>query len=157
MISSDVNALDDIEIDLPDFTDEPTLEANALVDNNEDEVEESPRSAGNGSDSRAADDTLVRLDTAEPTGESTVDDEPHEEIVKDVTRNFGVVSGDGSITSDTDDESEKWDEAATKLDLAQAYLNMGDKAGARSIIDEVMKEGSPAQRDQAAELQAQIG
>ena len=53
-------------------------------------------------------------------------------------------------------QTEQWDEAATKLDLAQAYLNMGDKAGARSIIDEVLKEGSPAQKNQAAELAAQI-
>ena len=52
---------------------------------------------------------------------------------------------------------ETWDEAATKLDLAQAYLNMGDKAGARSIIDEVIKDGSPAQKNQAAELEAQLG
>ena len=69
-----------------------------------------------------------------------------------------------SLDSDSDTENagedeaetEQWDEAATKLDLAQAYLNMGDKAGARSIIDEVLKEGSPAQKDQAAELAAQI-
>ena len=67
------------------------------------------------------------------------------------------MTGGGSISSDAEAEAEKWDEAATKLDLAQAYLNMGDKAGARSIIDEVLKEGSPAQKSQAAELQAQIG
>ena len=84
----------------------------------------------------------------------------------DVTRNFGVVTGgsnqperlpinDGEEDANTDNG--KWDEAATKLDLAQAYLNMGDKAGARSIIDEVMKEGNPAQKDQAAELEAQLG
>jgi FimV-like protein len=34
---------------------------------------------------------------------------------------------------------------------------MGDKAGARSIIDEVIKDGSPAQKNQAAELEAQLG
>ena len=38
-------------------------------------------------------------------------------------------------------------------------INMGDKAGARSILEEVIKEGSPsqAQRDQAAELEAKLG
>jgi len=54
------------------------------------------------------------------------------------------------------DEQEKWDDAATKLDLAKAYIDMGDKAGARSIIDEVLKEGNPAQRRQAGELAAQL-
>ena len=63
---------------------------------------------------------------------------------------------ESAVSADEEDDTEKWDEAATKLDLAQAYLNMGDKAGARSIIDEVMKEGSPAQKNQAAELAAQI-
>jgi pilus assembly protein FimV len=50
----------------------------------------------------------------------------------------------------------QYNEADTKLDLARAYLDMGDKVGARSIIDEVMREGNPAQRDQAAELAAQL-
>lgn len=50
----------------------------------------------------------------------------------------------------------QYNEAETKLDLARAYLDMGDKIGARSIIDEVMREGDPAQRDQAAELASQL-
>ncbi|HSH43731.1 MAG TPA: FimV/HubP family polar landmark protein [Arenicellales bacterium] len=50
----------------------------------------------------------------------------------------------------------QYNEAETKLDLARAYLDMGDKVGARSIIDEVMREGDPAQRDQAAALAAQL-
>lgn len=48
------------------------------------------------------------------------------------------------------------DEAATKLDLAKAYLDMGDAEGAKSILDEVLVEGSEVQRKQAAELAAQI-
>ncbi|MDJ0956308.1 MAG: FimV/HubP family polar landmark protein [Arenicellales bacterium] len=68
------------------------------------------------------------------------------------------LDSDSDIENAGDDaeQTEQWDEAATKLDLAQAYLNMGDKAGARSIIDEVLKEGSPDQKNQAAELAAQI-
>ena len=58
-------------------------------------------------------------------------------------------------TSD-DSSSRQWDEAANKLDLARNYLDMGDKAGARSIIDEVMREGDPSQRDQAAELASRL-
>jgi len=50
----------------------------------------------------------------------------------------------------------QYDEADTKLDLARAYLDMGDKIGARSIIDEVMREGDPSQRDQAAALASQL-
>ncbi len=40
----------------------------------------------------------------------------------------------------------------TKLDLARAYLDMGDADGARSMLDEVMKEGSQMQQDTARRL-----
>jgi len=52
--------------------------------------------------------------------------------------------------------SGQWDETATKLDLAKAYIDMGDAEGARSILQEVMTEGSDAQKKQAQELSAQI-
>jgi len=51
---------------------------------------------------------------------------------------------------------EQWDETATKLDLAKAYIDMGDAEGARSILDEVLAEGNDQQKKQAAELAAQI-
>jgi pilus assembly protein FimV len=49
-----------------------------------------------------------------------------------------------------------WDETATKLDLAKAYIDMGDADGARSILNEVMAEGTELQKKQARELTAQI-
>lgn len=54
-------------------------------------------------------------------------------------------------------DSPQWDETATKLDLARAYVDMGDSEGARSILDEVMAEGNDQQKKQAKELAAQIG
>lgn len=53
--------------------------------------------------------------------------------------------------------SAQWDETATKLDLAKAYIDMGDAEGARSILDEVMSEGNTSQKQQAKELAAQLG
>jgi pilus assembly protein FimV len=43
-------------------------------------------------------------------------------------------------------------EVGTKLDLARAYVDMGDPAGARSILDEVLDEGDEAQKQQAQKL-----
>jgi pilus assembly protein FimV len=40
----------------------------------------------------------------------------------------------------------------TKLDLARAYLDMGDEEGARAMLDEVLKEGSQMQKDVATGL-----
>jgi pilus assembly protein FimV len=44
------------------------------------------------------------------------------------------------------------DEMQTKLDLAQAYMDMGDSEGARNLLGEVMAEGAAAQKDQAREM-----
>jgi pilus assembly protein FimV len=51
----------------------------------------------------------------------------------------------------------KWQEVATKLDLAKAYEEMGDKDGARELLNEVMKDGDAAQRAQAQQVLAKIG
>lgn len=44
------------------------------------------------------------------------------------------------------------DAAATKLELARAYLDMGDVDGARGMLEEVTGEGNPAQRAEARSL-----
>jgi pilus assembly protein FimV len=51
-----------------------------------------------------------------------------------------------------DAESSTMSEVGTKLDLARAYIDMGDPEGARSILEEVLKEGNPGQRKQAEKL-----
>ncbi len=54
------------------------------------------------------------------------------------------------------DES-RWQEAATKLDLAKAYMEMGDREGAREILQEVLGEGSDQQQDEAKSMLAELG
>lgn len=49
------------------------------------------------------------------------------------------------------------DEAATKLDLARAYIDMGDSEGAKDILSEVLGEGNDEQRKEANELLGRIG
>ncbi|VAW80244.1 hypothetical protein MNBD_GAMMA14-2050, partial [hydrothermal vent metagenome] len=56
--------------------------------------------------------------------------------------------GDGELTD--------MDEVSTKLDLARAYIDMGDPDGARSILDEVIEEGSDDQKDEARGIMEQI-
>jgi pilus assembly protein FimV len=43
-------------------------------------------------------------------------------------------------------------EVGTKLDLARAYMDMGDPEGARSILSEVLLEGSVSQKQEARRL-----
>ena len=49
------------------------------------------------------------------------------------------------------------DETATKLDLARAYIDMGDSEGARDILSEVMNEGNDGQQQEAKELMEKLG
>jgi len=43
-------------------------------------------------------------------------------------------------------------EVGTKLDLARAYMDMGDPDGARNILEEVLTEGSSTQKQEAQRL-----
>ena len=46
----------------------------------------------------------------------------------------------------------QWHDAATKLDLAKAYQEMGDVEGAREILQEVLHEGDDEQKAEAQAL-----
>jgi pilus assembly protein FimV len=48
------------------------------------------------------------------------------------------------------------DEVSTKLDLAKAYIDMGDNDGAKSTLEEVMNEGDDNQKKEAQDLLSQI-
>lgn len=49
------------------------------------------------------------------------------------------------------------DEMGTKLELAKAYEEMGDKEGARELLQEVIKEGDAGQQDKARGMLARLG
>ena len=61
-------------------------------------------------------------------------------------------SGDASGSADV-----VADDAATKLDLAKAYQEMGDKEGAKELLQEVVKEGNESQKAEAQGLLAKLG
>ncbi|HYF57824.1 MAG TPA: FimV/HubP family polar landmark protein [Burkholderiaceae bacterium] len=67
-------------------------------------------------------------------------------------------------TALADDESEaalgasgRWQEMATKLDLASAYEEIGDKEGARELLQEVIRGGDGGQQQKARAMLAKIG
>ncbi|WP_170287369.1 FimV family protein [Halioglobus maricola] len=77
---------------------------------------------------------------------------------------------DLDLTSDFDDDVIGEDEEdedlviaaeantmSTKLDLARAYMDMGDEDGARQILEEVVSEGTGEQKTEASELLERLG
>ena len=61
-----------------------------------------------------------------------------------------------NVDYDLGGEPATMSEVGTKLDLARAYMDMGDPEGARSILDEVLQEGNPTQRQEAERLIASL-
>lgn len=80
--------------------------------------------------------------------------EPEDDIEPSVAPQ---VSGDVLGDEDDFDFLGETDENATKLDLAKAYIDMGDSEGARDILNEVISEGSDQQQAEARELMGQVG
>ncbi|MHB0804396.1 FimV/HubP family polar landmark protein [Stutzerimonas nitrititolerans] len=127
------------EFDLPSETNEPeaTLADEFDLSLGEEEVAE-PQADSFSSQLEAVEtelDELSRdLDTPVPTSADDSLDEMDEDF---------------DFLSDTD-------ETTTKLDLARAYIDMGDAEGARDILDEVISEGSDVQQQEAREMLAKL-
>lgn len=83
------------------------------------------------------DDNLLEFDLAE--AEAKAQDAEAEEV--------GIDDG----------ELQAGDEVSTKLDLARAYIEMGDPEGAKSILEEVLDEGNDAQKSEAETLLKDVG
>ena len=49
-------------------------------------------------------------------------------------------------------KGEIWREVQQKFDLIRAYLEMGDKEGAREVLNEIENEGDPAQKAEARKI-----
>lgn len=111
-------------------------------------------SAGDTSEHRAIDDTAEQPRTTGP-GLSEVSGE-----LSQVDFDIGESSSEDLELEPTSvmtrrrrgPEGPTMTEVGTKLDLARAYVDMGDPDGARSILNEVLEEGDSAQRQEARRL-----
>jgi pilus assembly protein FimV len=61
------------------------------------------------------------------------------------------------MSLDMQGHDEMQDEVKTKLDLARAYVEMGDKDGAIDILDEVLSEGDETQKQEAQQIKESLG
>ena len=114
--------------------------------------------AGLTSDSaeESLDEATAILDFSDAAMEEAVIEvvaEPEIAEPESASRSYADSMDDDLDLSDLDDI----DEVSTKLDLAKAYLDMGDADGTRSILDEVMSEGNDDQKKEADDLLRQLG
>jgi pilus assembly protein FimV len=96
----------------------------------------------------------VAVATEEDDGEFDLEDlelEPQARNAPKASR--PAAKGEADDAFDFLDEE---DAATTKLDLARAYIDMGDEDGAREILSEVLQEGSDEQQQVANELLSKL-
>lgn len=89
-------------------------------------------------------------DTVEQPRDDKTVEQLRPDISSDETSETMALAADDM--SDDLQEARTMTEVGTKLDLARAYVDMGDPAGARSILEEVLDEGDESQRQQAQQL-----
>jgi pilus assembly protein FimV len=65
---------------------------------------------------------------------------------------FGDFGGETTAEFVAEDEA-----SATRIELAKAYLAIGDLEGARSMLEEVLAEGDAGARSEAARILKEIG
>jgi pilus assembly protein FimV len=117
------------------------------------ELEGGDLDLGSESASEEQDVLVLDLGDEESSEEEKVIDFPAEEEAADELSLDQL--GDDLETSGLSEGGDD-DEVSTKLDLARAYLDMGDPEGAGDIIDEVLAEGNDDQKRQAQELRDQL-
>jgi pilus assembly protein FimV len=129
-----------------DLSDDPFVEASqeqlANLDFNADTEEkniETPNLSGEGSLEleSSLDDFNFELDESKaPAAPAPVED----------------LISDSAVVSDLTD----MDELETKIDLAKAYIDMGDSDAAKTIAEEVLEKGSKTQKEEAKEIINQL-
>ena len=90
-------------------------------------------------------------DTIEQTRDDATVEQPRPTL-PDATAEVPTMSIAPEDMSGDLHEARTMTEVGTKLDLARAYVDMGDPAGARSILEEVLDEGDDGQKQQAQQL-----
>lgn len=148
---------DDLSMDL-DVGEETADDASLdLADDEELDLSMDMDVSDSGSDEISIDtgDDEISMDTGDDEIALDMDDtgDVELEMSMDDSADDAEISLDaGDDDFDISSLSEDVDEVGTKLELARAYLEMGDKEGARSILDEVKLEGNDEQQKEAEEL-----
>ncbi len=103
--------------------------------------------AGNETINTAGDDTGLDYDTGATLADGGAED---------IDFNLDELNPEEEEEDLTEGLLQESDEIGTKLDLARAYMDMGDPDGARGILEEVIEEGNNEQKTEAENLISQL-
>ncbi len=169
--SMDLSGLDNLdEMDSESLAADMSLDSDFLDKMESGEVDGKPEALDietGGLDLPSADaeeaDEAVSLDLGESDTLDSMDLDSIERELEGLSEGLDTEEGE-SLELPSDEGSEEisldldtTDEVTTKLDLARAYIDMGDSEGAKSILEEVASEGNDQQKQEAQELMNTIG
>lgn len=160
---SETDTLDELELDVSDedlALMEEVSEGASDEDQADDEIPELDEELGLEDSLQSEEDDDIptaeeSIDAEEfPEAEDVADIEQDDDMAKPGQKGPSVTDFDEAALDDEDDFDflAGTDEAATKLDLARAYIEMGDSDGARDILEEVAIEGNDSQKVEAQDL-----
>ena len=138
---------------IPSFTAAPSSASKKSLEQDLAELEESLKKATSSGKLPESNMDFTDFSTATPTNLGTVGPSMRPEMLDlsfDAGRQ-GFVDPTPSILDG------QWHDASTKLDLARAYEEMGDREGAREILREVIHDGDEAQQVEAKAMLAKLG
>ena len=142
----------DIELDLSEFDHDSKPAATADIDLDLSEFDDTPSYT---TDATPHQEIRPEDVSAEGEGEAAagadVDAGPEQPPVADDEIETVLIP-----RADQPQEQSLEDQIATQLDLARAYVEIGDKESATAILDEVMAKGNAEQKKQAGELSDQL-
>jgi pilus assembly protein FimV len=137
--TDEITDIGDIDIDFGLEDDSETAEAEEEISldlsNEEESLDMDSLDTGFGEEL----ETAVAAETAEPAATSS--------------DTYGELTDEEDFDLSSLDDV---DEVSTKLDLARAYLDMGDHEGSRGILEEVLAEGNDEQKEEANELMSKL-
>ena len=162
----DLNALAGDANDVEDPTLEITTELEGIADVLNDDLVETTQELDIGGNQEITQELEVnkKLETTQEiaNGDPNDLDEITQELkVPDLASELDLGEAIDSPIQDEgmdvdDDALADIDEVGTKLDLARAYIDMGDPEGAKSILNEVIEEGNDSQKGEAESLIGQL-
>jgi len=146
-LSLDLDGDDEIDLDLGDdeeldLSEDLNLDDDGAIELNLEDDDDDALDLSDAGELSLEDDDAIELDLDDDDG-IELDLEDDSDAALDLSDDDGL-----ELNLDED--------ASTKLDLARAYIDMGDNDGARSVLKEVIDQGTDTDIQEANELLAKI-
>ncbi len=140
---------DSLDAPAPQATTDAALPELSMSSGDDKGLDFEPSGKASPATDNASVDFDLNLDLGSSAGSESQVDAPSIDLGS-ISLDLDAPGGSGTVDP-------KWQNASDKLDLAKAFEEMNDKSGARDLLNEVLRDGDAAQKQQAQEMLARLG